>query len=441
MFRYMNNIVFEDYEQFIKEVDCQRREMLFPEKKLLEYKEEIIVDIENIDSVPNGRFLILYKNVLFECFFMGKQDKILNVFLNGALTQEAPQFNRWSYYKFIDGCMFNIADPMYRMYKDLKLGWYYGNKNINIREYIAYIVKRMAEFLKINNQNIIFWGSSGGGAAAIECASLIKDSYCVAINPQIRLYDYYYAEEFYKITGNSLKDDNIYRNDNINFLKNAHNSKFLLLVNIRSRGDMEQIKRICDELDITINYGINLYQNLIIWLYDAECKPYFLAHQAQEFYCIIFIIQWLKKNIDKIDKISKSGFINLINEFWRCFWKNERNLRKINLDIDIILRCREEKRKVAIWGVGRFAQELDKKLLDLRGRNYYNVFVAIDNNPEKNGNYFENIPIVCSKSINDWEDYFIIITSDLYGEDIQMQLEELNLRYGENFILWIDLYK
>ena len=38
--------------------------------------------------------------------------------------KEKQVFSRWSYYKFLNGSMLNIADPMLELYPELKLGWY-----------------------------------------------------------------------------------------------------------------------------------------------------------------------------------------------------------------------------------------------------------------------------------------------------------------------------
>ncbi len=351
IFEYMDDIFFKEYSQIIKEVDNKRIKMLKPDESLL-YENNIIVDLEKIEEIPNGRFNIEYKGILFECVFHYKPEEVLYVILNGALTQKVPEFSRWSYYKFLSGSMLNISDPMYRIYDDLKLGWYYGNKEYDMREYIVEIVEKIAHILDVQNKNIIFWGSSGGGAATIECASLIKGARAVAINPQIILSEYFYSAEFTKITKNDLEKDSAWhRNNAIYYLKKEKASYYILIFNIRAVLDMKQVGNICRELDITLKYGINVFEHFIIWLYDAECEPYVDGHCAQEYYCIAYVIEFILKNIGSENLEKKYGqFFRMVNEFWYFKWKQEKDIRSRMANPEKLILCRETKKKVAIFG-------------------------------------------------------------------------------------------
>ncbi len=441
MFDYMEDIIYTDYLHFMEEVKRKRDEMLKFDLTLLQDHHKVY-RFEEITEIPQGRFSILYEGILFECFFHYKEQGFLYTFLNGALTTEKPHFGRWSYYKFIHGSMLNIADPMYDMYEGLKLGWYYGNDKVNIRKLIADIVKRISEIVNVNSSDIVFVGSSGGGSATFECASFIEGAKTIALNPQMILEDWGYAESFKKITGNDLSNDTLgHRNEISYFLENSNSNFHILIVNIRSTADMKQLEKVIDNLGIRIKYGLNVFGHYVIWLYDAECEPYMHPHNAHEFYCIFFVWEYILKNCENDLKRNQS-FINWVNEIWHYRWQLEKTLRGREVpNSEVLIQCRECGKKVAVFGTGTFLRRFDKELLDISKKNYYNVKFAIDNNKAKKGKLFDDkLPIIHPSEIENWDDFFIIITTEFYFTDIKKQLEELGLIYKKNFIIWQDLY-
>ena len=437
----MDEISFTDLEQFKQSIDSKR-------EKLLSYDFAILgndvkcIDIDTATEIPNGRVDFLYKGIVFECVFHFKKEKRLYVILNGSLEQEPPQFSRWSYYNMLDGCMLNVADPMYRIYDDLKLGWYYGNDKYDLRQYLVELVQKIAHILHINNKNIIFWGASGGGAATIECASRIKGAISVAINPQVVLAEYIYTSEFNKITGNDLEsNDRWNRNNAIYYLKKRSKSFYILIFNVRSDIDMKQVKNICAEMKISLKYGLNVIQNCVIWLYDAECEPYKNAHCAQEYDCIVFIIEFLIKS-DKRKLKNYDQLFRLVNEFWYYKWKQEKNLRNKMIDTKVLLLCHDTSKQVVLWGSGDIAAKLADGILDIDNENLYKICMVIDNNMRRKGQIFrKGIIIEHPSEILEWKKYFIIIALEKGCRDVEKQLKEKKLEYGEDYIFWRDLFK
>lgn len=94
-----------------------------------------------------------------------------------------------------------------------------------------------------------------------------------------------------------------------------HGSKHILLYNLRSAEDMQQVGNICREMGIQVKYGLNLFDNLIIWLFDCECEPYIDAHNLQNNYCMYFAIEKLVENLDNLDTLAKQeSFYRYISE-------------------------------------------------------------------------------------------------------------------------------
>ena len=290
MFPYMNDIFYDDVD-FVERVDNQRKSIYYRESRFLEQEGETYA-WDTWNALPNGRFGVTYEDWRFECLFHRKKGP-LYVILNGALIGKKPEFKRWSYYNFLQGSMLNIADPMYYRFKDLRLGWYYGDENHNLREYLSKVIIKVARMLGLANEDIIIIGSSGGGSAAIQTGALIPGSTVIAINAQIKLSLYYYHEKFTRITGIELSgEDCLGRNDLLYCLKNENKlpTQYILLNNIKSEVDRDQINHILSGIPIRLKYGISQWNSLTVWLYDAILNGKSGAHGAQEYHQIFFTI-------------------------------------------------------------------------------------------------------------------------------------------------------
>lgn len=165
-FPFMDGIDYTSYKSFIKKISKERKRMLNPDMELME-KEPVLINVMDIDNVPNGKFDTVFQGIYFECFAFIKKEAPIYVMLGGANEKNFTAFSRWSYYTFSLGSVLCIADPMLKMYDNLKLGWYYGNNEYNLRYIIADLVKRIAKILEVDENNIVFIGSSGGGCNGI----------------------------------------------------------------------------------------------------------------------------------------------------------------------------------------------------------------------------------------------------------------------------------
>ena len=187
---------------------------------------------------------------------------------------------------------------------------------------IADIVLKIANFLKVENNDVYFYGSSGGGTAAIHCAGLIQNSTAMAINPQIFLELYHYAPTFRQLTGIDLaKEDPWHRQDVSYFLLNSPKSNFILIENLQSEDDTVQFYALEKKLGASFKYGITRLNNLGIWLYDANTQnsP---THNAQEDQTLYFAIDYLAKSMKTCtDWEHLEELYLIISELWRTQWQ------------------------------------------------------------------------------------------------------------------------
>ena len=171
-----------------------------------------------------------------------------------------------------------------------------------------------------------FFGSSGGGYAAIYAASLFPESVAIACNPQIYIYNYFYAEIFERITGINLKEkDKFYRNDIPHMIKHG-NSKYCIISNVQSEIDIsDQLLPFCIDLGIStdiLTYGIAKHDNILLWLYDAKGTPD--AHSSVETKSIWMAIEYIVNRFKDGDlTVDCNKLALLINEYWRDIYEGK----------------------------------------------------------------------------------------------------------------------
>ena len=308
--------------------------------KLIENPREFILAKDN--SISDGRFFTKIGSAHIEGYLLTGKADCLYVFLHGARSGEIdnlehpPRFLRNTYSNYVDGTILCLEDPMFYKYQKCKLGWYYGTPEEDYRLYCANIINRIAEILNIKSENIILFGSSGGGTAAIGIAYHLKGTTVVALNPQLNLAAYFRTPEIERETGLEIRDkkDKYSRNDNINLMLNNKETKFLIMCNVLSDHDFcIDLEYLCCATGHIPRYGISQKDNMFIWVYEAEGLPY--EHSSFEtpavFYAIRTVCSCIKKGISA-DYFQ--GFCLLVNMFWREHYiaKKEAYLEKKNND-------------------------------------------------------------------------------------------------------------
>ena len=116
---------------------------------------------------------------------------------------------------------------------------------------------------------------------------MIPGSFTVAINPQLFIGSYKHASYFQKVTGLNLSEyDPFLRNNLGQVMKKSTKTRFLLIENINSDCDYDQIRELLSEFGSTtkaIKEGISyLNSNIVLWNYYADSANMGYEHNSQE---------------------------------------------------------------------------------------------------------------------------------------------------------------
>ena len=226
------------------------------------------------EEIPN-RFKISINEIKFDCLFDdNKYSDCLMVVFSGARTPKdrMPMFKRQSFYPFIPMKVLSIADPMFEKFQELTLGWYYGTKDCDYTRLISVIVNLVCKKLGISENELFFFGSSGGGYVSLQMASFYNSSTHVAMNPQIDISSYPYAKVFKRITGIDLADRDVFRRNETADIVCQTKANILLVFNFNDRHDCEKhLFPLCKKLCISkLNLGLNdLGNGKVLWGYNV----------------------------------------------------------------------------------------------------------------------------------------------------------------------------
>lgn len=118
----------------------------------------------------------------------------LFIMLHGAIrrhVKELPVFSRWNWGKVLKGHVLAVCDPTLYLGR-MELGWYLGTGIKHAIPGLVEIAEATRKKLELKEGRTIFYGSSGGGFAAIKAVSMIgAHGRAIAINPQIDIRKYH----------------------------------------------------------------------------------------------------------------------------------------------------------------------------------------------------------------------------------------------------------
>ena len=183
--------------------------------------------------------------------------------------KKPPFLNRWSYYKYYNESVIAYADPSFFRDEKITLGWYVGGQEWYL-ETISEIIKRICINQFINFNNVMFYGSSGGGFASIALATLIPSSKALVNNSSFDVRDiskqhYINLMDFLKKEFDGLSEEEIWEkisyrlNLNKLFERMEYIPEICIYTNIASSKDFEiRTKQFLKELFENTNFKNNL---------------------------------------------------------------------------------------------------------------------------------------------------------------------------------------
>lgn len=296
----------------------QQRNLDLIDKNLLSNIHKLEFDKIDFKKIDNVCFETDYQGVRFGCLYINQPGDYFYITLNGGRWRgpgdlaTVPTFSRWSWSNMMDGPVLCIEDPMYYMYQELVVGWFYGTESVNYRNIVAQLIKDVANQLNVDYKKIIVYASSSGGSAALQVGSFIPGSTVVAINPQINLLKSGDCSGFIKNTSIDISNDKLGRTNGIRTIISSKLTKYIIICNVRSVEDYEkQIIPLCDEFSIKPISGVTHNNNLTLWLYDAPGSP--SPHTAYDYRALFFGIDYLSKNLKNIN--NDTSLYMMFNQF------------------------------------------------------------------------------------------------------------------------------
>jgi hypothetical protein len=153
-------------------------------------------ELRTISDKEDTKFDYVSENFTYQCLWRphwtGEHDRLFVLFHGAQVrTENGPYWPRWSW--DFPGDVLAISDPTLdiSLDEDMTITWYAGSFGEYALEKITRIVKSVAKYKNIQEKDIVFYGSSGGGFAAIAASRYIPNSLAVSINGQTDILKYY----------------------------------------------------------------------------------------------------------------------------------------------------------------------------------------------------------------------------------------------------------
>lgn len=101
--------------------------------------------------------------------------KRLVVLTTGAVNREKfqlPVYQRWSWAHRFNANVLCVADPGLRLSDAIPLAWYFGTVETNVTQAYAMFISDICKKEDIALSDVVLYGSSGGGFAALQTLSI-----------------------------------------------------------------------------------------------------------------------------------------------------------------------------------------------------------------------------------------------------------------------------
>ena len=252
----MTNKQFELTEEIISSIDHSMNKLVDKNIKL-NFNE--ISSFEFPLDEPFG-LQVSYNDTIY-CLIIKFSSKNKNLICTGPGAYERdiikdgelltpPFFSRWSWYKFFKESYIAYADPMFFYGEKIKIAWLIGTKEHWFLQDLSKIIEELCKNQEIKHNNILFYGSSGGGYTSVVLGTLIKNSQVLINNSQLFVMNYWESmvnpvfdllyESFVGMTKDEIIETIKHRLDVIELFKKENYAPFITYyVNVESEWDIK----------------------------------------------------------------------------------------------------------------------------------------------------------------------------------------------------------
>lgn len=151
-----------------------------------------IEQLASSDSLVTGRIGITYAEHPVDFYLRDNASDTLVVSFHGAAlkTVSLPWHAGNNVMSGVPSKWLAVSDPSLLFDEDLNLAWFAGSKyQSNLQSFIAEAIDEIVQ--KVGARHLIFFGSSGGGFAALEMSRRFPGSLVIPMNPQTSIGKYF----------------------------------------------------------------------------------------------------------------------------------------------------------------------------------------------------------------------------------------------------------
>ena len=149
------------------------------------FKKQDIVDLNSVNQKKVTHYVYSVENLKIDFLYKpSKKPKGLIVMFHGAKTPDAPlPIFKGRRHNYKNCSLLSISDPLLTVYLKCQLlvSWYLDTNKFRITKYIRSIIDKVSSLS--NQDNILFFGTSGGGFPAIKYASIYNQGALLSNSP------------------------------------------------------------------------------------------------------------------------------------------------------------------------------------------------------------------------------------------------------------------
>lgn len=159
-------------------------------------KIDSLKELSEITNINTYRFEseILIKGFRFSflCNFKPWTSKlvIVNQSAIDVSRQSPPVYQRWKWADDFNATVLILNDPMLYIGDRLNGGWMVGSKEVDLIYLFVQEVKKVLKKMRMNNNDVVFYGGSAGGFTSLQMASCLRNSTAIVDIPQTDLTRY-----------------------------------------------------------------------------------------------------------------------------------------------------------------------------------------------------------------------------------------------------------